>query len=362
MSSLSLVEREQLRDFLKMGGGYVLDLTDSTFNSLFLETLGIDVTDSKYCGQGSSKAKRLSAFWQIEDDALVAPILEQLIELAKYKDPVSFEKNSEPILSILNRLRGSSATIADSFSDIWEPQKIRLFISHRDAKKREAKALAESLSSFGISSFVAHDAIEANSSFKEEIIKALRSMDCFLSFITEDYYKSVWTNQEIGFALARNIPFFQYSYDRKDPEGFKSELQAIKKGEQDLLRLLKKEFSSHPAFKMAAIASFVAAKDGTWEGAKKKLLSILGFKFTDNEIDQIVSAINAPARYANQLLCLLTDLIPEPESVVFKVPKGTYLRELLQTQVLNQHSTKRYRIQPTGTGGYKIHDTSPDAS
>jgi hypothetical protein len=86
---------------------------------------------------------------------------------------------------------------------IWEEGKIRIFISHKDEKKIEAKKLAVILDSLGVSSFVAHDSIQPMLTWKNEIYKALQTMDAFVCFITEDYYGSVWTNQEIGFALAK---------------------------------------------------------------------------------------------------------------------------------------------------------------
>jgi Restriction endonuclease len=62
------------------GPGYVLDFTNSTFSEFFRHELHIDIDHQKYCVQGSSKGKRLRAFLQIEQDAIVARALRALWE------------------------------------------------------------------------------------------------------------------------------------------------------------------------------------------------------------------------------------------------------------------------------------------
>ena len=83
---------------------------------------------------------------------------------------------------------------------------IRLFISHRDAYKAAAKELAMSLEEYGISAFVAHDTIQPMTTWQHEILKGLQLMEFMLAFITDDFFESPWTNQEIGYALGNSIP------------------------------------------------------------------------------------------------------------------------------------------------------------
>tara|TARA_R110001599_G_scaffold301338_1_gene506939 strand:+ start:1743 stop:2831 length:1089 start_codon:yes stop_codon:yes gene_type:complete len=113
---------------------------------------------------------------------------------------------------------------------LWRPDAIRLFISHRDTVKKEAHALADALVEFGVSSFVAHDSIEPDEDWQGEIEKALQSMNVMLAFITDDFFDSAWTNQEIGFALATNIPVISLKLGSRDPTGFIRNRQAIKGG------------------------------------------------------------------------------------------------------------------------------------
>ncbi|MYE61325.1 MAG: toll/interleukin-1 receptor domain-containing protein, partial [Candidatus Dadabacteria bacterium] len=112
--------------------------------------------------------------------------------------------------------------------DIWKPGQVRLFISHRDNYKKEARELADALEAYGISSFVAHEAIGPMTTWQHEILKGLETMEIMLTFITDDFHESVWTNQEIGFALARNIPVLSLKLQNTDPRGFVSGEQALK--------------------------------------------------------------------------------------------------------------------------------------
>ncbi|MGA0564278.1 toll/interleukin-1 receptor domain-containing protein [Ancylobacter sp. VNQ12] len=109
---------------------------------------------------------------------------------------------------------------------MWESGKIRLFISHRDLHKRKASDLARSLNHLGISSFVAHDSIEATKEWRSEIISGLATMDALLAFVTDDFHESTFTNQEIGYALGKGIPIISFKLGAKDPPGFISHEQA----------------------------------------------------------------------------------------------------------------------------------------
>ena len=62
-----------------MGSGYVLDYTDDTFGALF-QTHGIDIHSSRYQTYGNSKAKKLRSFWMLEPDAIVARVLNEMID------------------------------------------------------------------------------------------------------------------------------------------------------------------------------------------------------------------------------------------------------------------------------------------
>src|SRR3974390_2291069 len=89
---------------------------------------------------------------------------------------------------------------------IWEDSDYRLFLSHRSEVSRQAVKLKKQLNVYGVSAFVAHASIQPTRAWQDEIESALYSMDALAALMTEEFHKSYWTDQEVGFALGRHIP------------------------------------------------------------------------------------------------------------------------------------------------------------
>ena len=79
MSSLTVIEKRYLEQLLNMGSGYVLDFSDRTFGDLF-NRQGIDIHGPKYQTYGTSKAKKMRAFWEQESDATVSKVLNEMMD------------------------------------------------------------------------------------------------------------------------------------------------------------------------------------------------------------------------------------------------------------------------------------------
>jgi hypothetical protein len=79
MSDLTFVERRKFEQLLGMGTGYVLDFSNRTFREFVLDSTGRDIFDSRYDYASGSKANRLRAFWQKEDNALVGKLMNDLV-------------------------------------------------------------------------------------------------------------------------------------------------------------------------------------------------------------------------------------------------------------------------------------------
>jgi hypothetical protein len=80
MSSLQATDRRSLEEFLGMSSGYVLNFSDYTCGEFVSETVGLDIHSERYTGEGTSKAKKLRAFWKLESDHLVGKLLLALID------------------------------------------------------------------------------------------------------------------------------------------------------------------------------------------------------------------------------------------------------------------------------------------
>ncbi len=109
---------------------------------------------------------------------------------------------------------------------IWKGDAFRLFLSHKTAVKRQTAELKNRLSEYGVSCFVAHEDIYPTKEWQEEIENALASMDGFAAILTSDFHDSLWTDQEVGYALARGVPMIAVKLG-KDPYGFIGKFQAL---------------------------------------------------------------------------------------------------------------------------------------
>lgn len=109
---------------------------------------------------------------------------------------------------------------------IWSDTGYRIFLSHKTEVKAEAAKLKERLRTFGASCFVAHEDIHPTKEWQNEIENALTSMDAFVGLLTSEFHDSLWTDQEVGFAVGRGVPIIAVKLG-KDPYGFIGKFQAL---------------------------------------------------------------------------------------------------------------------------------------
>jgi hypothetical protein len=111
---------------------------------------------------------------------------------------------------------------------LWQDTKqFRLFISHLAKDKGNAIRLKDCLQPYAISAFVAHEDIVPTFEWQREIERALHVMDAFLAIHTKGFKDSFWTQQEIGFAVARSVKMISLKMEDEDPTGFISKHQAL---------------------------------------------------------------------------------------------------------------------------------------
>lgn len=110
---------------------------------------------------------------------------------------------------------------------IWANGGFRVFLSHKTEVKIQVGELKESLAPYGVASFVAHEDIHPTQDWQNEIEAALQTADAFIAVLTEHFHDSLWTDQEVGYALARGIPIIALRLGR-DPYGFIGKFQALR--------------------------------------------------------------------------------------------------------------------------------------
>ncbi|MDR2584592.1 MAG: toll/interleukin-1 receptor domain-containing protein [Fibromonadaceae bacterium] len=103
-------------------------------------------------------------------------------------------------------------------NNIWTKNHFRVFLSHNATFNEKASELKRELKGYGICAFVEHDEIE----------KALLSMEAFVALVTEDFYDSDWTSQEIGFSQAFEIPRIYVDLGGGSPKGLAANIQVLK--------------------------------------------------------------------------------------------------------------------------------------
>jgi hypothetical protein len=108
MSSLTDIDKRYLEKLLGMQSGYVLDYSDSSFGEFF-NRHKIDIHNSKYQTYGTSKAKKMRAFWEREPDALVGRVLSEMLD--SYEADCDLN-NREADAAILNKSRDIVARLA----------------------------------------------------------------------------------------------------------------------------------------------------------------------------------------------------------------------------------------------------------
>lgn len=109
---------------------------------------------------------------------------------------------------------------------IWGESPLRVFFSYTEDNFNTVKGIKEKIASFGITCFVAKCDVSPSMSWADEIKNALKTADVFVAFLTEGFYNSEWTGQEMGFAICRDIPLILINLGNK-PRGFISDIQML---------------------------------------------------------------------------------------------------------------------------------------
>lgn len=209
-----------------------------------------------------------------EQDSLGSQLLNDLNECAQAVDNENFRRvslelidESDPDFQRAVPLTQQPHTNPNNLS-IWTPGHLRLFLSHRDSDKKQARRLADALSAYGISAFVAHDTIEPMTTWQREIEKGLETMEVMLAFVSDNFHDSFWTNQEIGYALGKSVPIITIKFGRRDPAGFIATKQALK-GDFDrphesapaIYKLLADKLGQKGRLEESLISAFLASRD-----------------------------------------------------------------------------------------------------
>lgn len=215
LSSLSYSDKRKLEKLFGMASGYVLDFSNRTFSDFMHDAAGIDIYDSKYEYESSSKANRLRAFWIQESDYLVSKVLEDLIELAE-DDSSSDPKQVLAARKIASRLKGSEtlempienrqSIVGEASSDVGEKLLYDVSLSFAGEQRDYVSRVANYLKESGISVFYDEFVDLWGKDLAIELERVYSSNSRYIViFVSQDYINKSWTNHERQSALAGRI-------------------------------------------------------------------------------------------------------------------------------------------------------------
>lgn len=185
-----------------------------------------------------------------------------------------------------------------------ELKSIQVFLSYSHEDKEIVGTLKVSLEDIGFKVFLAHEDIETCKEWQDEILKNLKSCDVFIPYITPEFSKSPWTDQETGIALAYDKLIIPLQAG-KVPYGFIGKIQGMKVstltheklGKQlvtinkvvieNITKLISKD-ERFKHWKTFIINLFVESESFNAANARASLLK--SFEFSGKEINRICNA------------------------------------------------------------------------
>jgi hypothetical protein len=183
------------------------------------------------------------------------------------------------------------AVSATAIARIWEGDGYRLFLSHKAEDKKEASDLKKQLRKFGVCAFVAHEDIKPTEAWQREIERALKSMDALAALMTKDFNNSLWTDQEVGFALGRRVPIIAVNLGR-NPYGFIGSMQALKSNWADAPQAIVKLIVKNKAMIEAYVQAI--ADCPSWNAGNDLAEILPALKSLDEDQTQaVVDAYNS---------------------------------------------------------------------
>ncbi len=165
-----------------------------------------------------------------------------------------------------------------------------IFLSHRAEVKEKVQELKKGLERYGVSAFVAHSDIQPGKEWQDKILDVLSRMDAFVALLTDGFRDSEWTDQEIGYAIARRVPIISVRLGM-DPYGFIGRYQALTCSWEDAPRKIIELLIGHPSVVDAFINAMCECRSFAAANLLADILPKIS-QLTDEQTDRLVSAFN----------------------------------------------------------------------
>jgi nucleoside 2-deoxyribosyltransferase len=111
---------------------------------------------------------------------------------------------------------------------------LEFFLAYHHEDSHLAGRVKQELERRGFSAFLAHDDIEPSTTWREEILKHLKSCMALVAIVTKRFADSSYANQEVGIVIGKGKPVISLNFS-EDLPGFLESLQAIQTTESNLM-------------------------------------------------------------------------------------------------------------------------------
>ena len=197
------------------------------------------------------------------------------------------QASDDTLLSLNTHLAGEASVPSDAGP--WKDGYIRVFLSHTHTNRKLAGEVRDRLVGEGIDLFVAHDVIETDREWIEEIKVGLVTCEVLVALFSDDFRASAWCDQEVGHALGRGIKVISVMYGAAS-HGFVFPKQAFEANPDDsdaaikiakeICRLVKgEEPTSIPDPAHAAARRY--ARSRSFDQARQNLQPLLNLKASE---------------------------------------------------------------------------------
>ena len=221
-----------------------------------------------------------------------------------------------------------------------------IFLSHKVEVKEEVQALKEGLEFYGVEAFVAHADIFPGTEWQKEILDALDHMDAFVPILTEGFRDSEWTDQEVGYAIAADVPIIPLRIDL-DPYGFMGKYQGLSCDWENAPSEIISALIDDPDLVDAFIDAVAGCPDYASANRLSEILPSIETLSAD-QVSRLVSVFNDNEQIGNSYGFNGTN----PSTHGDGLP--ALLSEVTGRDVqLSKDWQDRYRVQPTWFGTYK---------
>lgn len=141
--------------------------------------------------------------------------------------------------------------ISNYLTPLFEPERLRIFLSYSHEDSEFVGDLKRGLDTLHVDSFLAHEDIQPSNEWEDVIIAKLKSTEILVCILTEAFYRSEWTQQEVGMAVGNDKTVISVSVDNVAPIGFTKRYQALKFKRNSWVSMKEKENqNSSPYFEV----------------------------------------------------------------------------------------------------------------